>query len=48
LDSATLRTLASSSEVSEGLDQLQRFVRELGDREPSTEEIEEWSREIPT
>ncbi len=48
LSSATLRALASSSEVSEGLERLQQFVHELGDREPSTEEIEGWSREIPT
>jgi len=46
--SATLRSLASRSEVSQGLDRLRRLVHELGDREPSTEEIEEWSREIPT
>lgn len=48
LDAATLRSLATRSEVLEGLDRLRRFVLELGDREPSTEEIEEWSREIPT
>lgn len=48
LDAATLQSLVTRSDVLEGLDRLRRFVHELGDREPGTEEIEEWSREIPT
>ena len=42
---ARLREIAEARGVSHALGALKRFVERLGDREPSTEELEEWTRQ---
>ena len=42
---ARLREIAEARGVSDALRALERFVERLGDREPSTEELEEWTRQ---
>ncbi len=45
LDPARLREIAGASGVASALDALDQFTDRLGDREPSVEELEEWSRQ---
>jgi len=44
-DPARLRELAKASRVTSALDALERFAERLGDRDPTAQELEEWTRQ---